>query len=63
MRGRIIARSLWLGAGVYFMFTTITQFKEFSSKWMPILYGVVSIVMFVNAYITHKLISRHRKGE
>lgn len=54
MKNLIISRNLWLVAGVCFLISFILGLASNKSTLLSVLNGITLVLMFVNAYMSHK---------
>jgi hypothetical protein len=63
MKNLKISRNLWLFAGFCFLLSFILNIASNKSILLPVLNGITCILMFINAYISHKKIIKETKDK
>lgn len=63
-----LTRNIYIFCGFGFLLSTFLELRAFQltankAVLVPILYGIVSILMFINAYIYHKKIIKENKKD
>ena len=56
-----ISRSLWLFAGTCFIVAFMLSIESSKSVFVPTMNGIACILMFINAYISHRKIKAQNK--
>lgn len=61
MKNFRLSRNLWIFAGLCFLLSFIIYLESNKSTLLIVLSGITCILMFINAYITHKKINKDNK--
>ncbi|MDF2802023.1 MAG: hypothetical protein K0S61_1926 [Anaerocolumna sp.] len=61
MKNLKISRNLWLFAGVCFLLSFILSLVSSKSTLLSVINGITFILMFINAYVSHKKIINETK--